>query len=328
MTDSNTVDKPFQQWGQQALNIEQEALASIAAKLDHHFDAVCNAILACQGRVIVTGIGKSGHIARKIAATLASTGTPAYFVHPAEASHGDLGMITAADIVLGLSYSGETQELICLLPVIKRIGAQLIGLSRNPDSTLARYSNEHLTIEIEREACPLNLAPTSSTTAMLALGDALAIALLQARNFSAEDFALSHPGGSLGKQLLLTLADLMHTGDNVPVVSEDDSLQKALEQMSHKGLGMTAIVNAQQQLTGLFTDGDLRRLLEHPLDIHQTKIRDVMNKHPLTATPTMLAAEALHMMETKRINGLLIVDEDKHPVGAMNMHDLLRAGVL
>lgn len=328
MNTSPLASHPFLDWGREVLQIEQDALAHLQQQLDEQFTLACQRILACSGRIVVTGIGKSGHIAKKIAATLASTGTPAFFVHPAEASHGDLGMITANDIVVGLSHSGETQELISLLPVIKRIGAQLIGISRNPQSTLARYSDLHLKVDVPREACPLNLAPTSSTTAMLVLGDALAIALLQARDFTAEDFALSHPGGSLGKRLLLTLGNIMHKGDELPLVHEGDSVRDALEEMSHKSLGMTAVVDAQQRLTGLFTDGDLRRILEQPLDIHQTKIEDVMTRSPHTAGPAMLAAEALKMMEQKRINGLIIVDPEQHPIGAMNMHDLLRAGVL
>ena len=273
-------------------------------------------------------MGKSGHIGNKIAATLASTGTPALFVHPGEASHGDLGMITADDVIIGISYSGETNELTTLLPLIKRIGAKLIGISKSDDSSLGRHSDCHLKVEVKREACPHNLAPTSSTTATLVLGDALAIALLNAKGFSAEDFAFSHPGGSLGRRLLLTLDDIMHSDDALPVIAEGSSLDQALQEMSQKQLGMTAIVDAQGRMTGLFTDGDLRRVLNKGTVQVDMAIEELMTRNGITAKTGMLAAEALKLMEDNRINGLFVVDQHNRPVGALNMQDLLRAGVL
>lgn len=318
----------FLLWGKQVIQIEREALASLEKTLNGEFEAACDLLLNCKGRVIVSGMGKSGHIGNKIAATLASTGTPAFFVHPGEASHGDLGMITPEDVVIGISYSGETSELTSLLPHVKRIGAKLIGISKSDSSSLGRHSDCHLAVKIEREACPHNLAPTSSTTATLVLGDALAIALLNARGFSAEDFAFSHPGGSLGRRLLLTLNDLMHTGETLPVILEGSSLNQALQEMSQKQLGMTAIVNRAGEMTGLFTDGDLRRLLNKGSVDVEMSIDDLMIRNSIKATADMLAAEALKLMEDKRINGLFVVDSANRPVGALNMQDLLRAGVL
>ncbi|MEY8252801.1 MAG: KpsF/GutQ family sugar-phosphate isomerase, partial [Colwellia sp.] len=288
----------------------------------------CQLMFHCKGRVIVIGMGKSGHIGGKIAATLASTGTPAFFVHPGEASHGDLGMITSNDVVLTISNSGETSEVLAIIPVIKRIGAKLISMTGNTDSTLAKLADTHICIKVSAEACPLGLAPTSSTTATLVMGDALAVALLNARDFTADDFALSHPGGSLGKRLLLRLNDIMHQGERVPMISEYALIKDALVEMSLKGLGMTAIVNEQQQLVGLFTDGDLRRVLDNRIDIHSENISTVMTHNPSVAQSDMLAAQALKIMEDKKINGLIIVDNNNKPVGAMNMHDFLSSGVL
>jgi len=320
--------QPYLQWAKEAIAIERDAIGKLEQRLDDSFARACELVLTCEGRIIVTGMGKSGHIGRKIAATLASTGTPAFFVHPGEASHGDLGMITARDLVIAISYSGETEEVTSLLSVIKRIGASLIGISRSASSTLGHYSDTHLSIEVEREACPHNLAPTTSTTATLVLGDALAIALLRAKAFSANDFALSHPGGSLGRRLLLTLKDVMHTGERIPRVQLNASVSQALLEMSQKGLGMTAVVDEQNRLQGVFTDGDLRRILDADIDIKQTSIQTLMTADCITATTDMLAAEALKLMEQKRINGLIVVDSGNQPVGAMNMHDLLRAGVM
>ncbi|MBU2222905.1 MAG: KpsF/GutQ family sugar-phosphate isomerase [Gammaproteobacteria bacterium] len=285
-------------------------------------------MFSCTGRVIVVGMGKSGHIANKIAATLASTGTPAFFVHPGEASHGDLGMITKQDIVLALSNSGETNEVLVLVPVLKRLGIQLVAMTGNPDSTLAKLADWHLCVKVAEEACPLGLAPTASTTAALVMGDALAVALLEARGFSADDFALSHPGGSLGRRLLLRLQDVMHQGTQIPIVAASATIKEALLEISEKGLGMTAIVATDGTLAGIFTDGDLRRLLDLKIDIHQTAISDVMSKNCVTARPEMLAAEALKIMEQRKINGLIVVSDAHIPVGAMNMHDLLRSGVI
>jgi len=310
------------------IRIEHQAVAELTQYIDDEFEQACQSMYDCKGRVIVIGIGKSGHIGGKIAATLASTGTPAFFVHPAEASHGDLGMISKEDIVLAISNSGETSEVLAIIPVIKRIGAQLVAMSNNPQSTLAKLANTHICIKVSKEACSLGLAPTSSTTATLVMGDAMAVALLNARGFSADDFALSHPGGSLGKRLLLRLVDIMHEGDRLPVVNQSALIKDALVVMSEKGLGMTAIVEQGGQLIGLFTDGDLRRVLEDKIDIHTDTIDTVMTRAPRVADQEMLAAQALKIMEDKKINGLIIVDEDNKPVGAMNMHDLLKSGVL
>jgi arabinose-5-phosphate isomerase len=310
------------------IDVEAEAVAALKHQLDHHFSHACELIIACKGRVIISGMGKSGHIGRKIAATLASTGTPSFFVHPGEASHGDMGMITADDLVIALSYSGSTAEVVTLLPLIKRLGSPLISITGNPNSVLSQAADANLDVSVKQEACPLGLAPTSSTTAALVIGDALAIALLEDRGFSAEDFAFSHPGGALGRKLLLKVKDLMHTGERLPVVTQTTSLRDTLLEISSKGLGMSAVIDASGQLAGIFTDGDLRRTLELELDLQRTPITQVMTRQAQTTTTESLAAEALHVMEEKKINGLIVVDENNRPVGALNMHDLLRAGVM
>jgi len=308
--------------------IEKQVVESLIERIDNDFIKACQLFLACQGRVIVTGMGKSGHIAGKIAATLASTGTPAFFVHPGEASHGDLGMITRQDVVLALSNSGETDEVLTILPIIKRLGVPLVAMTGKPDSSLARFSDAHLNVSVKQEACPLGLAPTASTTAALVMGDALAVALLEIRGFTRDDFALSHPGGSLGRRLLMKVGDIMHRGDEIPVVSQQAFISEALLEMTEKKLGMTAVVNQQGQVTGIFTDGDLRRMLEKNYDVHQTCIADVMTAPCLTIDSEMLAAQAMQIMEQKKINALLIVDKENKPVGALNMHDLLKAGIV
>jgi arabinose-5-phosphate isomerase len=312
----------------QVLDIEADALRTMSARLDHGFADAVRLILACSGRVVVSGMGKSGHVGSKIAATLASTGTPAFFMHPGEASHGDLGMITHDDVVLALSNSGESNEIVSIVPLIKRRGAKLVAMTGNPNSTMAREADVHLHAGVDKEACPLNLAPTASTTAALALGDALAVALLDARGFSADDFARTHPGGSLGRRLLIHVRDVMHGGDALPRVGLDATLKAALFEMTQKGLGMTAVVDAAGRVAGLFTDGDLRRTLEHPLDLQQAKIADLMTKNPKTIRADELAVAAVEKMETLKINGLLVVDADNTLVGALNMHDLLKAGVV
>ncbi|OUS30563.1 D-arabinose 5-phosphate isomerase [Thalassotalea sp. 42_200_T64] len=318
----------FKKLAAQVIDIEQQAVANLHNHIDDEFAKACQLMYSCTGRVIVIGMGKSGHIGGKIAATLASTGTPAFFVHPGEASHGDLGMVTKEDVVLTISYSGETGEVLAILPVIKRIGAKLIAMSGNAKSTMAKLADVHICVDVPIEACPLGLAPTSSTTATLVMGDALAVALLNAKGFTADDFALSHPGGSLGKRLLLRLSDIMHSGERLPQINETALIKEALVEMSSKGLGMTAVVNSAGILTGLFTDGDLRRILDEEINIHQDSISTVMTKQPVVASADMLAAEALKAMEDKSINGLIIVDDKQQPIGAMNMHDILKAGVL
>lgn len=322
------MNKNFKQLAKNVIDIEHKAIAELLQFIDDSFELACEFMFACKGRVIVIGMGKSGHIAGKIAATLASTGTPAFFVHPGEASHGDLGMITANDVVLTISNSGETTEVLAITPVIKRIGAKLISMTGNKNSTLARLADTHICIKITTEACPLGLAPTSSTTAALVMGDALAVALLNARDFTADDFALSHPGGNLGKRLLLRIDDIMHKDDRIPVVYEQALIKEALVEMSLKGLGMTAVVNNHNKLTGLFTDGDLRRVLDNRIDIHTDKIITVMTNNPCIAKSDMLAAQGLKIMEDKKINGLIIVNNNLNPVGAINMHNLLTSGVL
>ena len=314
--------------GNKVLETELAAVQGLKQYLDQGFANACQAMFDCRGKVVVVGMGKSGHIGGKIAATLASTGTPAFFVHPGEASHGDLGMISEKDVVLAISNSGETGELLAIIPVIKRIGTPLIAMTGNPQSTLATLAEHHVCVKVEQEACPLGLAPTSSTTATLVMGDAIAVALLNARGFTADDFALSHPGGSLGKRLLLRLSDIMHTGDRLPVVSTNALIKDALVEMSEKGLGMTAVCSADGQLAGIFTDGDLRRILEGKVDIHSDSIVSVMTQTPTTAQAELLAAEALNVMEEKKINGLIVVDELNQPVGALNLQDLLKSGVL
>lgn len=318
----------FCETANRVLDIEAQAVIGLKTYINQSFNHACQLMYETKGRVIVTGMGKSGHIANKIAATLASTGTPAFFVHPGEASHGDLGMITSQDIVLALSNSGETEEILKLLPVLKRLGVGIIAMTGNAESTLAKLADIHLSAKVEQEACPLGLAPTASTTAALALGDAIAVALLEARGFSADDFALSHPGGSLGRRLLLRISDIMHEGQQIPLVEQDATISAALLEISQKGLGMTGIRDEQGQLAGIFTDGDLRRILDQRIDIHQTLIAQVMTRNCVTVRAEMLAAEALKIMELKKINALMVVTPDKTPVGALNMHDLLRAGVL
>jgi arabinose-5-phosphate isomerase len=310
------------------LDIEADALHALSARLDAGFADAVHLILACSGRVVVSGMGKSGHIGGKIAATLASTGTPAFFMHPGEASHGDLGMITAHDVVLALSNSGESNEIVSIVPLIKRRGAKLIAMTGNPNSTMAREADVHLNAAVDKEACPLNLAPTASTTAALALGDALAVALLDARGFSADDFARTHPGGSLGRRLLIHVRDVMHIGDELPQIDCEASLKVALLEMTRKGLGMTAVVDAAGKVVGVFTDGDLRRALEHALDLQQARVTDLMTHHPKTIRADELAVAAVEKMDTLKINGLLVVDDDNALLGALNMHDLLKAGVV
>ena len=310
------------------LETEAAAIQELIGRVDEPFVRACEHMLACRGRIVVLGMGKSGHIGGKIAATLASTGSPAFFVHPGEASHGDLGMITADDVVLALSNSGETEEIISIVPIIKRLGAPLITLTGNPASRLASEATVNIDVSVAREACPLGLSPTASTTAALAMGDALAVALLQSRGFSAEDFARSHPGGRLGRRLLLHIADLMHSGEAIPKVSADVPLRDALVEMSRKGLGMTAIVDGEDRVLGIFTDGDLRRALDRRVDLHEARIADFMTRGGKTVPPSLLAAEGLHLMQAHKINGLLVVDDTGRLVGALNMHDLLRAGVL
>ena len=312
----------------QVLTIEADAVRRLTDRIDDQFEQAMAIVLNCKGRVVVTGMGKSGHIARKIAATLASTGTPAFFLHPGEASHGDLGMITQDDVVVALSNSGESAEITTILPLIKRRGAKLVGMSGNPASTLARESDAHLNTAVDKEACPHNLAPTASTTAALAMGDALAIALLDARGFTQEDFARTHPGGSLGRRLLVHVRDVMHGGEKLPVVSESASLKDALLEMTRKGLGMTAIVDGAGRLSGVFTDGDLRRTLEKSIDVHAAKVADLMTRNPKTIGPDQLAVAAVERMQKLKINGLLVVDAERKLVGALNMHDLLKAGVV
>ncbi|ASM55164.1 MULTISPECIES: KpsF/GutQ family sugar-phosphate isomerase [Pseudoalteromonas] len=318
----------FIEQGLRVLDIERQALFDIKQYVDDNFHQACQLMYDCSGRIIIIGMGKSGHIGHKIAATLASTGSPAFFVHPGEASHGDLGMITKNDVVMLISNSGETSEVLNIIPVLKRLGAKIISMTGNTQSTMATLANVHVCIKVEKEACSLGLAPTASTTATLAMGDAMAVALLEARGFTADDFALSHPGGSLGKRLLLTLKDVMHSGVNTPIITTSQTIKDALIEMTAKGLGMTAIVDDNQQLAGLFTDGDLRRILEQRVDIHTTSIDAVMTKSCTTATQDMLAAQALNIMEHKRINGLIIINEHNQPIGALNMQDLLKAGVL
>ena len=314
--------------GQRVFAIEQKALAAVAARMGQEFAAACQHVLASHGRVVTIGMGKSGHVARKIAATLASTGTPSFFVHPGEAGHGDLGMITEGDVVLALSYSGESDEILMLLPVLKRQGNILIAMTGREQSSLAKAADVHLDVSVPEEACPLHLAPTSSTTASIAMGDALAVALLEARGFTADDFARSHPAGSLGRRLLLHITDVMHSGQELPQVDADASLSQALVEMSHKRLGMTCVVDADGRLAGLFTDGDLRRALDTDIDVRSARIAEVMTANPRTIGADRLAVEAARLMETHKINGLVVVDGDNRPVGALNIHDLLRARVV
>jgi len=321
-------DFDFKKLGREVIAIELAEIEALAGRIDDSFSAACELLLNCRGRIVVTGMGKSGHIGGKIAATLASTGSPAFFVHPGEASHGDLGMITRNDIVIALSNSGNTAEITTIIPILKRFGVPLISMTGNPDSTLATEASINLDVGVSKEACPHDLAPTSSTTVALVMGDALAVALLQARGFTAEDFALSHPGGSLGRRLLLHVSDIMHRDERIPKVPATATVSEALLEMSKKGLGMTAIVDDQDHVLGIYTDGDLRRSLDNNMDVHHTLIRDVMTANCRTTTAGTLAASIVKMMEDSGINGLLVVDDDNRLIGAFNMHDILRAGII
>ena len=317
----------FIESGLRTIKMEVEAVGLLSSRVNQQFSIACETILACQGRVIVTGMGKSGHIGNKIAATLASTGTPAFFVHPGEASHGDLGMITKADVVIAISNSGNTNEIVTLLPLIARLGIPMISMTGDKHSQLAKAACANLDVSVTIEACPLNLAPTTSTTVALVMGDALAIALLEARGFNAEDFAFSHPSGALGRKLLLRVKDIMHEGDQIPVVNADKTLQDALIEMTQKGLGMTTIMSDDAKLVGIFTDGDLRRIIDLKLDFATTSVSDVMSANPKTIPQNMLAAEALTIMEKASITAL-IVEEKDHITGVLHLHDILRAGVI
>ncbi len=310
--------------------IETEALtiSRLASRIDHKFAYACQHLLDCEGRIIVMGMGKSGHIGKKIAATFASTGSPAFFVHPGEAKHGDFGMITRKDVILALSNSGETEEILSILPFIKRLNIPLITVTGKPFSTLAQAATINLDISVEKEACPLGLAPTASTTATLVMGDALAISLLEKRGFTAEDFALSHPGGSLGRRLLLRIDDIMRVGDAIPKVEFNSLLKTALVEITHKKLGMTTVIDQQGKLLGIFTDGDVRRAFDNNADVHKTVINDIMTKNPKVIRPGTLAAEALNIMETHKITALIVTTEDTTPIGVVHLHDLLRAGVM
>jgi len=318
----------LQALGRAVVKHETIAVQALTERINQDFARACSFMLACQGRIVVLGMGKSGHIGNKIAATLASTGSPAFFVHPGEASHGDLGMITASDVVLALSNSGETKELLTILPLIKRLGVPLIAMTGNSESNLAKEADVNIDVSVEQEACPLNLAPTSSTTAALVMGDALAIALLEARGFTENDFAKSHPGGTLGRRLLLHISDIMHSGPEVPMVKVDATLRDGLMEMTDKGLGMTVVVGENNTVIGVYTDGDLRRTLDNGVDVHSCDISKVMTSPCQVAQPDMLAAEALQIMQEKKINAIPIVDKDRCLIGAINMHDLLRAGVV
>jgi len=310
------------------LEIESRAVSALSSRLGDDFVAACQLCLDTPGRVVVTGMGKSGHISNKIAATFASTGTPAFFVHPAEASHGDLGMITGQDLLMAVSYSGETEEIITILPLVKRMGAKLLSITGNVKSTLARTANVHLDVSVAEEACPLNLAPTASTTATLAMGDALAVALLKMRGFTADDFARSHPSGSLGKRLLLRVADIMRTDEAMPAVRPDVRLRDGLMEMTEKGLGMTAITDGKDKILGIFTDGDLRRALDAGVDVHTTTMVEIMHPKCKTVSADVLAVEAVRLMEENKITSLLVADENHRLVGALNIHDLFRAGIM
>jgi arabinose-5-phosphate isomerase len=322
------ASQDFIKSGLRTIEMEAQAVSQLALFIDSDFETACETVLACEGRVVVTGMGKSGHIGNKIAATLASTGTPAFFVHPGEASHGDLGMITKNDVVIAISNSGTTAEVITLLPLIKRLGIPLISMTGDPESVLAQSACANLNVSVTTEACPLNLAPTTSTTVTLVMGDALAIALLESRGFSAEDFAFSHPGGALGRKLLLRVSDIMHSDGEVPRVKAEQPLQDALLEMTEKGFGMTTVVDAEDTLLGVFTDGDLRRVIDQQLDISSASMQQVMSANPKTISCYILAAEALTLMEASSITALIVEDEQHHPVGVLHMHDILRAGVV
>lgn len=311
------------------LDNEATAVEALKYRVGKSFIKACKLLLDCSGRIVVMGMGKSGHVGGKTAATLASTGSPAFFVHPGEASHGDMGMITTDDVVLVFSNSGETEEIRTLLPLIKRLGVPLVALTGNPNSSLAKGADAHIDVSIAKEACPLGLAPTTSTTTALAMGDALAISLLQQRGFTSDDFALSHPGGQLGRRLLLRTNDIMHTGDEIPITVADATLNEALLEMTRKGLGMTIIVDNNRTISGVFTDGDLRRVLDHgEVNVHAVQIADVMTKTCRTATADMLASEVLQIMQKYKINALPIVDSTQQLIGVVNMHDLLKSGVV
>jgi len=314
--------------GVAVIETEARALTSLAARVDQKFADACRLMLQCEGRVVVTGMGKSGHVGRKIAATLASAGTPSFFMHPGEASHGDLGMLTAQDVVLAISNSGGTREIVTILPLIKRLGVRLVTLTGDERSRMAELADVNIDVGVEMEACPLGLAPTASTTATLAMGDAIAIALLEARGFSAEDFARSHPGGRLGRRLLLHVGDIMHSGDDMPTVALDVPVSQALMEMTRTGLGTAAIVDDDLKVLGIYTDGDLRRTLDREIDVHKARISEVMTAQCITISPNMLAAEGLKIMEDREINALLVVNEEHRLVGVLSMHDLLRAGVI
>ncbi|GLQ31295.1 KpsF/GutQ family sugar-phosphate isomerase [Litoribrevibacter albus] len=313
---------------QRTLSIEADAVTALKDRLGNDFITACELLINCTGRVVVTGMGKSGHIGKKMAATLASTGTPSFFVHPGEASHGDLGMITPNDVVIAISNSGNTSEVVTILPLIKRMQTPMISITGNPASAMAKAAVVNLDISVKEEACPLGLAPTASTTATLAMGDALAVALLEAKGFTPEDFAFSHPGGALGRRLLLKVDDLMHKGDDIPTVTPDTLIKDALLEVTRKKLGMTAIIDPKKGLVGVFTDGDLRRVLDNETDFHSTSIEEVMTSPGVRCQSGILAAEALNIMETKSINGLFVTDENDQVVGALNMHDLLKAGIM
>ena len=325
-----TLARRVLELGRETLSIEADAIRALQARLgdDDSFVSAAQLILACDGRVVVSGMGKSGHIGRKIAATLASTGTPAFFMHPGEAAHGDLGMVTKNDVVIAISNSGESSEILDILPAVKRLGARVIAMTGKPSSRLAKLADVHLNIAVEKEACPLNLAPTTSTTVTLAMGDALAVALLDARGFREQDFALSHPGGALGRRLLTHVRDVMRSGDAVPSVGPETSLVEALLEVTRKGLGMTAIVDAEGRPVGVFTDGDLRRVIERMHDFSNVQIRDVMHANPRRVRPEQLAVDAVAVMEEFRINQMLVVDQDDRLVGALHIHDLTRAKVI
>jgi arabinose-5-phosphate isomerase len=328
---STTFPNPgakFLELGRRVLEIEAEALATLARRIDETFVAAVGLVLACQGRIVVSGIGKSGHIARKIASTLASTGTPAFFVHAAEANHGDLGMVRPEDVFIAISHSGESAELLAIVPILKRQGARLIAITGQAQSTLARESDVHLDAGVAQEACPLNLSPTASTTATLALGDALAVALLDARGFSEADFALSHPGGTLGRRLLTRVADVMRRGQDLPAVTVNATLQEAIFEITRKRMGMTAILETDGRIAGMFTDGDLRRTVEKVFDLRAARISEVMTRTPRTIHPQALAVEAVELMERHKINQLLVVGDDGGLSGALDMHDLFRAKVV
>jgi arabinose-5-phosphate isomerase len=323
-----TSNETFIKAGKRTIDLEIEAIKALNDRIDDNFVKACRIILECKGRTIVTGMGKSGHIGKKIAATLASTGSPSFFVHPGEASHGDLGMITTNDVVIAISNSGSSAEVVALLPTIKRLGIPLISMTGQNASPLALQADTNLDISVKNEACPLDLAPTSSTTVTLVMGDALAVALLEARGFTPEDFAFSHPGGAIGRRLILKVGDIMHGGDDLPTVRDDTLLPQTLIEMTQKGLGITTVINSENKLIGVFTDGDLRRAIDKNIDINSALIKDVMSPNPTTINPNMLAVEAVGLMERQSITALIVANEQQQPIGVIHMHDILRAGIL